>query len=223
MSAVQLSSSRRGAHGGMQAAGMRGEAAKAPRRLRIIVADDDRDQVTTLMTLLRDEGHDVRGLYKGNDVLQVVDEFEPDVLIIDIKLPGPSGFELAERISERYGVRKPLLIAISGVYYKGPDRILSHIVGFDHHLTKPVTFDTLLEILEPVARPSSDEDRRRRAADDTQQLVSRVAELVGREQLAEQLSVPEALLDQWIRGEARMPERKLFALAAILVKVAEDK
>ena len=222
MSAVQLSSSRRGAHEGMLAAGLQGEAAKAPRRLRIIVADDDRDQVVTLMTLLRDEGHDVRGLYRGNDVLRVLDEFEPNVLVIDIKLPGSSGFELAERIRERYGVRKPLLIAISGVYYKGPDKILSHIVGFDHHLTKPVAFDALLEILEPLAQ-AADERLKRRAADDTQQLVIRAAELVGREKLAEQLGVPEALLEQWIIGEAKMPERKLFVLAAVLVKVAEGK
>jgi DNA-binding response OmpR family regulator len=145
------------------------------------------------------------------------------VVIIDIKLPDASGFQLAERIRERYGMSNPLLVAISAVYNKGPDRILSNIVGFDHHLTKPVTFDALLHIIEPLTRPGFPESLRRRAMDNTQELVSRAAELVGREKLAQQLDVPQALLQQWIDGAAKMPDRKLFALAAILVKVAERK
>jgi len=133
--------------------GAQGEPGKAPSKLRIIVADDDRDQVLTLMTLLRDEGHEVQGLFRGKELVNAVKEFRPDVLVLDIKLPDASGFEIAEQIRRRFGNRAPLLIAMSGVFKKGVDRILAEMVGFDHHLTKPFDFDTLLELITPLTLP----------------------------------------------------------------------
>ena len=115
---------------------------------RIIVADDDRDQVATLKTLLSEEGHEVLGLYRGRGLVEAVEDFGPDVLILDIKLPDASGFELAEQIRRRYGGRCPQMIAISGVFKKDVDRILTEMVGFDHHLTKPFEFNQLLELIE---------------------------------------------------------------------------
>lgn len=150
---VRFSSGEGGSIRGTPFAGLYGDPSRAPRQLRIIVADDDRDQVITLMTLLRDEGHDVWGLYRGKDLLQAVKDFRPDVMLLDIQLPDASGFEIAEKIRAHYGERKPLLIAISGVYNKGSDRILCELVGFDHHLTKPFAFDTLLRLIAPLALP----------------------------------------------------------------------
>lgn len=198
-------------------------AAKQRQRLRIVVADDDRDQVLTLVTLLKDEGHEVRALHNGKDVVRTVAEFAADVVVVDIKLPDASGFEIAEQIRKQHGEARPLLIAISGVYKKAPDRILAEIVGFDHLLTKPFDFDALLKLLEPLTRLMPHEALARRTSDDTRELVSRAAKLVGLEELARQLDVPASLLQSWISGEAKMPDRKLFALAAILVKVAERK
>jgi DNA-binding response OmpR family regulator len=134
-----------------------GGRAKAPRQLRILIADDDRDQVLTLTALLRDEGHEVLGLYRGKGLVEAVKDFDPDALILDIKLPDASGFELAEQIRRRYGEKTPLLIAISGVFKKGVDRILAEMVGFDHHLTKPFEFNTLQKLIEPLTLPG---DRR---------------------------------------------------------------
>ena len=199
------------------------DPAKARQRLRIIVADDDRDQVLTLEALLRDEGHEVRALHRGKDVVRTVAEFGADVVVVDIKLPDASGFEIAEQIRKQHGEARPLLIAISGVYKKAPDRILAEIVGFDHLLTKPFEFDALLKLVEPLTRPMPHETLARRTADDTRELVSRATKLVGLEELARQLEVPASLLQSWINGEAKMPDRKLFVLAAILVKVAERK
>ena len=204
-------------------AGAQEEASKAPRRLRIIVADDDRDQVLTLTELLGGEGHDVRGLYRGKELVQAVSNFEPDVLILDIKLPDASGFEVAEKIRERYGERRPLLIAISGVFKKGVDRILCEMVGFDHHLTKPFAFDTLLELIKPLTLPGRYDKPNQGTAGDTATLARRAATLLGREDLAAQLKVPGALLDDWIEGRATMPERKLALLAAILTQLAERR
>ena len=117
-------------------------------RLRLIVADDDRDTVLTLTSLLQEEGHDVRGLYNGADVLARVQEFDPDALILDIAMPGQSGYDLAKHIKEARGESKrPLLIGISGVYRQGADKILARIVGFDKFLTKPYSIDAVLAAL----------------------------------------------------------------------------
>jgi DNA-binding response OmpR family regulator len=199
------------------------DPARARQSLRIIVADDDRDQVLTLAALLGDEGHEVRALQRGKDVVRTVAEFGADVVVVDIKLPDASGFEIAEQIRKQHGEARPLLIAISGVYKKAPDRILAEIVGFDHLLTKPFEFDALLKLVEPLTRPMPDETSGRRKADDTRELVSRATKLLGLEELARQLDVPSSLVQSWINGEAKMPDRKLFGLAAILVKVAEGK
>jgi CheY-like chemotaxis protein len=126
-----------------------------PRSLSIVVADDDEDTVTTLATILRDEGHDVRGVTKGREVLAVVRAFEPDAVILDISMPDVSGYELAKEIRRRFGARAPLLIAISGVYKKEPDKLLSQAVGFNHHLTKPCNPQDILSLLKPLAYPGS--------------------------------------------------------------------
>ncbi len=118
-----------------------------PRPLRIIVADDESDSVTTLKLLLNDEGHDVIGLSKGAAVLPAVAQFDPDVVLLDIAMPDRSGYEVAKEIRARYGDARPLLIAISGRYKQVSDRMLGQIVGFDHYLTKPYEPSSLLKLL----------------------------------------------------------------------------
>jgi CheY-like chemotaxis protein len=125
----------------------------APRSLRIIIADDDRDTVLTLMMILRDEGHDVRGVYKGTDVLMAVNAFDPDAALVDINMPGLSGYEVARLIRSKHGDARPLLIAISGVYKQGSDKALAEIVGFNHHVTKPYDTGALLALLAPLTLP----------------------------------------------------------------------
>jgi DNA-binding response OmpR family regulator len=117
------------------------------RSLRIIVADDDPDSVATLKLLLNDEGHDVVGLQKGADVLRLVEEFDPDAVVLDIAMPDKSGYELAKEIRARYGEFRPLLIAVTGRYKKVSDRMLGEIVGFDHYLVKPYEPKELLALL----------------------------------------------------------------------------
>ena len=97
------------------------EPNKAPRALRILIADDDRDTVLTLMMVLRDEGHEVRGVHSGNQVLDAIRDFDPDAVVLDIHLPGKSGWELASTIQGRRSPRRPLLIGISGKYRQGAD------------------------------------------------------------------------------------------------------
>lgn len=135
-----------------QLSGARGDPSLAPRSLRIIVADDDRDTVLTLLFLLQEEGHDVRGLHSSSEVLKAVNAFNPDVVLLDIAMPQLSGWEVARKIRQRLA-RRPMLIGISGEYRHSVDRILSEIVGFDHYLVKPYEPAALMALLEPLRYP----------------------------------------------------------------------
>lgn len=132
---------------GMLFSGARAEPSKAPRSLRVLVAEDDRDTVTALTLLLRDEGHDVRSVQSGRQVMGAVLDFDPDVVILDIRLPELSGWEVARTIRNRRGRSQPVLIGISGQYKQGADKILAEIIGFDHYLVKPYDPNELVALL----------------------------------------------------------------------------
>jgi DNA-binding response OmpR family regulator len=124
-----------------------------PRSLRIVVADDDRDAVLMLKTLLSDEGHDVHGVYDGDSVMPLVRRLQPDVVILDIAMPGQSGYAVARAISEAALTgHEPMIIAVTGKYLSAADRMLSEIVGFDHQLLKPYAPEDLLALLKLRAR-----------------------------------------------------------------------
>lgn len=126
---------------------------RAARSLRILVADDDRDTVDMLSFILRDEGHVVHGLYDGMDVLPAVRVWRPDAIILDIAIPGMSGYALAQAIRNAFTtLRRPLLIAVSGHWKETPDRMVAQQVGFDHHLVKPYEPAVLLRLLEPLSK-----------------------------------------------------------------------
>ena len=115
--------------------------------LRILVADDERDTVYTLMQLLRHDGHDTRGVYKGGDVMPLLESFDPDVVLLDIAMPDASGWDVARDIRRRYGERRPLLIAISGLYKQSADHILGTMAGFNHFVAKPYDPAALLRLI----------------------------------------------------------------------------
>src|SRR5688500_16680986 len=130
------------------------EPAKAPRPLRILVCDDDRDMALTLMTILRDEGHEVTALHSGRNVLSTAIRTQPDVVVLDIHLPDVSGWQLAQTIRARR-TKGPLLIGISGVYTASSDKIVANMSGFDHYLVKPYSPAELLALLAPLQKPSA--------------------------------------------------------------------
>ena len=130
------------------------ESPTASRKLRILVVDDERDLVITLATLLRDEGHVVDGAYSAQDALTTVKQFNPDVVLLDIALPDGSGYAVAEHIRRRYGDKRPMLIALTGVYARPPHDKLHRIVGCDHFLTKPFAIDEVLRLIAPLTLES---------------------------------------------------------------------
>ena len=102
-----------------------------------------------LKTLLESEGHVVEGVHSGDAVMPLVRKTHPDVVILDIAMPGQSGFAVARELGAAdYPGRKPMVIAISGRYVSPADRILSELVGFDHHLIKPYEPQELLDLLK---------------------------------------------------------------------------
>ena len=116
--------------------------------LRILIADDNADAVLTLSFLLVDEGYQVQALEDGSNVARTVREFEPDVCILDIEMPGQNGFALARELRDRRLGDRPLLIAMSGVYVRPADRFLALMVGFDHFFQKPADPKELIALLK---------------------------------------------------------------------------
>jgi two-component system CheB/CheR fusion protein len=114
--------------------------------LRILVGDDDPDAVKSLSALLREEGHEVRGVHTGLGVLAGVRDFGPDVVLLDLGMPHISGYQVARALRERYACARPLLIAITG-HNRPSDRVLSQLAGFDHHIAKPYDANALLALL----------------------------------------------------------------------------
>ena len=99
---------------------------------------------------MRDEGHIVSHAYTGGEALEAARRYDPEVCVLDIKMPGPSGYDVARKLREQYG-KKIVLIAMTGVYKKGADRVLAQIAGFDHQLGKPFEPNELLAILKSLS------------------------------------------------------------------------
>lgn len=133
-----------------------GEApSSVPRALRVLVAEDDRDTALMLMMILRDEGHEARAVHSGRSVMAAILDFDPHAVVLDLHLPDMSGWQIAGTIRSRRA-KPPLLIAITGYFTKGADRILSQLTGFDHYLLKPCEPRVLLQLLEPLRSPGGD-------------------------------------------------------------------
>jgi DNA-binding response OmpR family regulator len=117
------------------------------------VVDDEPDVVLTLLSLLRDQGYDAEGFASGREALKGIETHDPDVIISDIAMPSPNGWDIAKQVRAQKGDGpRPLMIAISGHYTKASDRILAQMSGFDFYLTKPCDPQVLMALVEK-ARP----------------------------------------------------------------------
>lgn len=125
--------------------------ARVRRVARIMVVDDEADTVLTLLELLRAEGYHAEGFGSGKAALDRLAEFDPDVIISDIAMPQLSGWDVAKAVRGKMGPKRPVLIAISGQYTKGADKVLAQLKGFNYYLVKPCDPNTLLSLLGPLA------------------------------------------------------------------------
>jgi PAS domain S-box-containing protein len=126
------------------------EAAKAPRQaekpLRVLVVDDNVDAAESLRMVLTMSGHQVAAAYCGATALQLAQEQKPDVMIVDIGLPGLNGYQLAVRVRETPELKNIVLVAMTG-YGQEEDHRRSTEAGFDYHMVKPADPQKLEEIL----------------------------------------------------------------------------
>jgi CheY-like chemotaxis protein/two-component sensor histidine kinase len=121
---------------------------------RVLVVDDSRDIVEALAEVLTMRGHEVRTAYDGPTALDAVKGFQPDVVFLDIGMPGMDGFEVARRLRKLPGVEGAVLVALTG-YGQERDRERSKEAGFDRYLVKPVDMTEIEEVLVSLApRPA---------------------------------------------------------------------
>jgi len=114
---------------------------KAPGR-RVLIVDDNEDAANSLALLLKLGGHETASVYTAVDALRHASVFRPDVVLLDIGLPGMDGYEVAQKMRELPGLRDIRLVAVTG-YGRSDDRLRAREAGFDDHMTKPVDYAVL--------------------------------------------------------------------------------
>jgi PAS domain S-box-containing protein len=124
---------------------------RPPAPLRVLVVDDNADAADSLVALLEALGHTTWVARDGPEGLRLALEVRPDLVLLDIGLPGMSGYEVARAIRRHQGVRQIVLIALTG-WGAQSDLQQSHEAGFDQHLTKPVSLEALEQALAAAAR-----------------------------------------------------------------------
>ena len=117
-----------------------------PAKMTVLLIEDHDDGRELMRTLLETKGYDVSEACEGTSGLEALEAGRPDVAIIDIGLPGASGYEIAKEIRSREHLRGTYLIAMTG-YGQDADIARAREAGFDQHLTKPVDFERLEGIL----------------------------------------------------------------------------
>jgi CheY-like chemotaxis protein len=114
---------------------------KSPPR-RVLIVDDNEDAANSLAMILKLGGHETLSVYTAADALTRAAAFQPEVVLLDIGLPGMNGYEVAQQMRELPGLRHVRLVAVTG-YGRSEDRLRAREAGFDDHLVKPVEFGAL--------------------------------------------------------------------------------
>lgn len=117
---------------------------------RILVVDDNQDSAESLSVLLRLQGHLVESAHDGRRALQAAERFRPDVILLDLGMPGMNGYEVCREIRKQPWGGDVLLIAQTG-WGQEQDRQRTTDAGFDGHLTKPIDHDRLEKILTDLS------------------------------------------------------------------------
>ncbi|HJV71987.1 PAS domain-containing hybrid sensor histidine kinase/response regulator [Ideonella sp.] len=125
--------------------GAAGPAVQA-NRLRALVVDDNRDSADSMVMLLGQLGHEAHAAYAAEPALRSATATDPTLVLLDLNMPQQDGFEVIRRL--RSTVHHPLYVAAMTGYGQRSDRERTRGAGFDEHLTKPVSLDQLLRVIE---------------------------------------------------------------------------
>jgi CheY-like chemotaxis protein len=118
-----------------------------PSAKRVLIVDDNLDSGEMLAELIKTWGLTTRHVLDGPSALEAVAQEQPDIVVLDIGLPGMDGFEVAERLRALPRGQELRIVALSG-YGRLEDRQRSAAAGCDEHLVKPVDLDKLARALE---------------------------------------------------------------------------
>lgn len=118
----------------------------------ILVVDDNQDAASTLGMYLKLKGYITQTCNGGREAIYLVEEIQPDLVILDLAMPDMDGYETAALLRANHGLSLPL-VALSG-YGQDEDRRLTAAAGFDAHLVKPVEFDELLNLVHKMLEDS---------------------------------------------------------------------
>lgn len=120
-------------------------------KLRILIAEDDHDTANGLARLLTHMGFESRVCYTGLQCLACVEEFQPQIVLLDLGMPEIDGFKVAERIRESASASRPVLVALTG-YGRQVDRERTARAGFALHLLKPALAGDIKTAIEQACR-----------------------------------------------------------------------
>ena len=116
---------------------------------RILVVDDNIDAADMLTMLLQFLGHDVKTVYNGLDALEVATTYQPELVLLDIGLPGMNGYEVAQEFCSKDPINKPILVALTG-WGTSDDKQRAQNAGFDYHFTKPIEITKIEQLLNKI-------------------------------------------------------------------------
>lgn len=124
------------------------------RRLRILIVDDRLECAIALGRVVTRLGHDARTAHDGTGGVAMASDFRPDVVLMDIGLPGMDGYEAARHLRDQPWGQGITLVALTA-FGEEIDGREFHEAGFDHHLTKPVDFKALVTLIGRVPPPQA--------------------------------------------------------------------
>jgi CheY-like chemotaxis protein len=113
---------------------------------RIMIVDDNEDAALTLAILLRMLGHDVKAVFDGSDALNEGQVFQPQIILMDLGMPGMNGIEAAKKIRQLEWGKAVFLVAVTG-WGQDEDKRKTREAGFNHHLVKPIRLGDVQNLL----------------------------------------------------------------------------
>jgi CheY-like chemotaxis protein len=123
------------------------ESGESARQHRVLIVDDNADAAETLSLLMKSlGGSEVRTASNGPDALEAAATLHPDVVLLDLSMPGMDGYELARRMRAEAWGKRALLVALTG-WGQDQHRRRSHEAGFDRHMIKPANAEALRAVL----------------------------------------------------------------------------
>jgi signal transduction histidine kinase/ActR/RegA family two-component response regulator len=115
------------------------------RKMKVLVVDDNQDAADSLAALLEIDGFDVHAVYDGSAAIAAVAQSQPDMIVMDLGMPGMDGYETARAIRQRPGAERILMLALTG-WGQSDARRRTLEAGFDHHLVKPVELEQIIRL-----------------------------------------------------------------------------